>query len=119
MTEADRGRAEGIIGACERDLGHKLDRAQMRDLLGDNTDWSLAHIRRVVEQLFPERAAPDVRVVAADIIAMVAAVISMDLNGHFPNASVRKTATTSGCPIVEIKFASGDGINITITRARS
>lgn len=50
--------------------------------------------------------------------AMVAAVILSDLTRHFPNADITETATTSDCPMVNIKMASGDAFNITITRAR-
>lgn len=55
MTEADRAKATGIIHCCERDLGRKLSRGEMRDLLMDNTEWKRDRVVGVVASLFPER----------------------------------------------------------------
>jgi len=50
---------------------------------------------------------------------MLAEVIALGLQGHFPNAEIVKSENTSGCPVIRIKLASGDRFNITLTRART
>ena len=51
--------------------------------------------------------------------AMLAEVIAIGLQDHFPNAEIVKSENTSGCPIIRIKLASGDRFNVTLTRARA
>ena len=50
--------------------------------------------------------------------AMLAEVVALGLQQHFPNAEVVKTVNTSECPVIRLKLASGDRFNLTITRAR-
>lgn len=47
--------ALGLIEACERDLGHKLDRGQCNDLLMDNTTWTRSEIVGVMDSISPAR----------------------------------------------------------------
>lgn len=43
--------AQRLIDNCERDLGYKLDRGQVCDLLSDNTSWGRSEIVAVVASL--------------------------------------------------------------------
>jgi hypothetical protein len=47
-------RATRLIEACERDLNRKLSQGERRDLLADNTPWTLEYIRKVVDRLHTE-----------------------------------------------------------------
>lgn len=51
--------------------------------------------------------------------AMMADAVAIGLQQSFPNATITKTETTSGCPLVRIVLASGDRFNITITRSQT
>ena len=43
--------AVSIVQSAERDIGRKLDDAQRRDLLCDNTDWNRERITLYVAQM--------------------------------------------------------------------
>jgi len=54
-----------------------------------------------------------------DMRVTIASAIANALAEQFPHASIEETATTSGCPVIRIRFADrGDAFNLTITRAR-
>lgn len=58
---------------------------------------------------------------SVDMREMIASAVEKGLRRYlFASNSIliRPTATTSGCPMLEVTIASGDAYNITITKAR-
>ena len=51
IMDVHLARATQLIRSCQRDLNRELSNAERRDLLADNTPWTLEHIRRVVGEL--------------------------------------------------------------------
>lgn len=57
-------------------------------------------------------SSPDMRVT-------IASAVAVHLNDAMPDIKIRQTETTSGCPIVELTFSTGNVYNLTITKART
>lgn len=49
---------------------------------------------------------------------LIALAIERAMAEAYPHASITRTATTSGCPVIRISFGPGEAFNLTITRAR-
>jgi hypothetical protein len=54
----------------------------------------------------------------SDMRITIASAVAVHLKDAMPAVTIRQTETTSGCPIVELRFESGDVYNLTITKAR-